>query len=108
MTLAGSRSSATSTKRLPYGVTRDRYQFDEDSYDAVLGSGADLASVMAVLHGHPRHREFIGSRDMYVTGRALDGRLLTVGLTEVADNTYRVVSAHFLTDEQASRLNRLF
>jgi hypothetical protein len=85
-------------------VPVERYEFDEDSYAAAAAGGVDVLVVLAVLHGRPVHRRFIGGTGLILTGQVPDGRVISVGLVEVPDHDdkYRVVEVLVLPAEQAA------
>jgi hypothetical protein len=87
---------------------QEQYHFEEDSFEAVAAAGTDVLSVLAVLHGRPRHRRHVGSTGLIITGRAPDGRWLMVGLLEKADqdDVYVVTEVQILSTAQAAAIER--
>ncbi|RZU46591.1 hypothetical protein EV385_6666 [Krasilnikovia cinnamomea] len=82
----------------------ETYEFDDDSYTATANAGVNVPAVLAVLHGHPVHRQHIGTTGLIITGRAPDGQIISVGLLEIPgrDDTYRVAQVHVLPPAQAA------
>jgi hypothetical protein len=97
------RSTIVYTSRV-----REEYHFEEESYQAVAAAGTDVLSVLAVLHGRPRHRRHVGSTGLIITGKAPDGRWLMVGLLEKADqdDVYVVAEVQILSAVQAAAIER--
>jgi hypothetical protein len=87
---------------------QEQYHFEEESYEAVAAAGTDVLSVLAVLHGRPRHRRHVGSTGLIITGRTPDGRWLMVGLLEKADqdDLYVVAEVQFLSAVQVAAIER--
>jgi hypothetical protein len=85
-------------------VAGECYEFDDESYTAAATVGVDVVTVLAVLHGHPVHRRFVGTTGLIVTGRAPDGRIISVGLLELPDrdDVYRVAEVSVLPPDQAT------
>jgi len=84
-------------------VRPETYEFDEESYAAATAAGFDVVTVLAVLHGHPGHRRFVGSTGLIITGRTPTGQIISIGLLELPDrdDTYRVVDVAALPPDQA-------
>jgi hypothetical protein len=78
------------------------------SYAAAAVAGVDVLTVLAVLHGHPRHRQFVGSTGLIITGRTSAGQIISVGLLELPgrDDVYRVAEISVLEPEQAAALDK--
>ena len=87
---------------------QEQYHFEEESYEAVAAAGSDVLSVLAVLHGRPRHRRHVGSTGLIITGRTPDGQWLMVGLLEKADqdDVYVVTEVQILSAMQAAAIER--
>lgn len=90
------------------GMPEETYEFDEESYAAAATAGVDVLAVLAVLHGHPVHRRFVGSTGLVVTGRTPAGQVISVGLLERLghDDVYRVVEVVVLSAEQADAVRK--
>jgi hypothetical protein len=86
----------------------DVYEFDDESYAAAAAAGVDTLAVLAVLHGHPVHRRFVGSTGLIITGRTPAGPVISVGLLERSgrDDVYRVVEVTLLSAEQAEAVQK--
>jgi hypothetical protein len=82
----------------------ERYEFDDESYATAIAASVDVLAVLAVLHGHPVHRRFVGSTGLIVTGRTPKGQIISVGLLELPgrDDVYRVAEVTVLSPEQAA------
>jgi hypothetical protein len=87
-----------------HSVPVDSYEFDDESFSAVAAAGVDVPSVLAVLHGHPVHRRFVGGSGLIVTGRTPAGQIISVGLLELpgSDDVYRVAEVMMLSPDQAA------
>jgi hypothetical protein len=84
-------------------VLPETYGFDEDSYAAATAAGFDVVTVLAVLHGHPVHRRFVGSTGLIITGWTPAGQVVGVGLLELPgrDDVYRVGEVAALPPDEA-------
>ena len=80
------------------------YEFDDESYAAVIAAGVDVLAVLALLHGHPVHRRFVATTGLIVTGRRSNAQIISIGLLEVPgrDDVFRVAEVTVLPPEQAA------
>jgi hypothetical protein len=101
---ASPASARLSTIVYNRSVPVDSFEFDEGSYAAAAAAGVDVLAVLAVLHGHPVHRRFIGGTGLIVTGRTSAGQVISVGLLELLgrDDVYRVAEVMMLSPDQAA------
>lgn len=95
----GAVSTIVYNRRMP----PETYEFDDESYAAARAAGLDVVTVLAVLHGHPVHRRFVGATGLIITGRTATGQIISIGLLELPgrDDIYRVADVTSLPPDQA-------
>jgi hypothetical protein len=87
---------------------KERYRFDEASYDAITAAGLHWMDVQDVLYGKPRVLHHIGAV-MRVMGQDRRDRWILVALIEEAvDNEFLVVSARFMDAAEIAVVVRIF
>ncbi len=86
----------------------NRYEFDEESWDALEAASVSWLDVMVVLYGRPQLRQHVGSDGLIITGRMRNGRWLMVGLTERPgrDDVYVVRQAARLSQDQEQMIEK--
>jgi hypothetical protein len=87
---------------------KERYRFDEASYDAIAGAGLHWTDVQDVLHGKPKVREHIGAV-LRIAAQDRRHRWIAVSLIEEdVDNEFLVVSARLLDAAEIAGIERAF
>jgi hypothetical protein len=86
----------------------DRYEFDDDSYQALAASGVPWQEALYVLHS--TDRTWRGHRGdlLRIAGRDRQGRWLGLVLVETQDDMYVLTGARYLDEDEAEAIERLW
>lgn len=89
-------------------VLEDLYEFDEDSYLALLRAGVEpLQAHWMLMHAWPVIRMFPTAGRLVKIGRLRTGQYVQIECDEIDDDRYLVVGAAILTGEQEQFVARL-